>query len=174
MSEEKTLGDGGSNLGRYDTVDFFGLDDMGEPFGLSPIYGGMVGSGVGTIASIWARSSPSLGAKSELIGLGAGLAVGAAMVAFPSTRYSGWVAMASAVLNNGLRAAEWAFKTAPAAATTTQGALGRYSVSALNSAAGLGVYTAKSLNGPPQAQLLGAPTTQAAMARNYGSTYLNR
>lgn len=166
------------DLGRgYDDVDIFGLDEFGDPSGLGALYGAMVGAGVGTVASIGVRSfKPAWAASSELIGLGAGLAAGGAMVAFPSTRHAGWVAMAAAVLNNGLRAAENYFKDS----TPTAGLRGREIeyLSGGGLGRGLGMIQAEPLQGaamggPGQVALLGGPQV-SPMAARYGATYMTR
>jgi hypothetical protein len=115
MTTMKDSGDLGGDLGRrseFDDVDLFGLDEFGAPVGLAPLYGAMIGTGAGTLAAIGVRSmKPEWGGKSELIGLAAGVLAGGLMVAFPGTRHAGWVAMASAGLNNGLRAVEQYYRS---------------------------------------------------------------
>lgn len=107
----KDNGLGGADLGSYDEVSMFGLDEFGAPVGIGPLYGAVIGVGAGTLTAIGVRSLTSYGAHSELIGLGVGVAAGAIMVAASeSTRHAGWVAMAAAALNNGLRAVEQYFR----------------------------------------------------------------
>ena len=91
-------------------VDAFGLDEMGQPVGLSPIWGTVVGTGLGTIGAIATRQfAPSLAGKSELIGLGLSALASGGMIAFEGTRAAGWTGLASAFLNNGLRQMELMF-----------------------------------------------------------------
>ena len=196
MSKDFNSALDGADLGRsYDEVDIFGLDEFGDPTGLGAIYGAMVGTGVGTVTSIAVRSWwPEKTSYSELIGLGAGLLAGGVMAAFPETRHAGWVAMASAVLNNGLRAAEIQFRglsiqSCPkdqhpdssgkcvADTTTTQGHLGTYAIEPVQPMNGpsLGLYQAEALNGPgPGGVTLFGPPTQQTIAKHYGASYLNR
>lgn len=162
----------GADLGKgYDDVDIFGLDEFGDPSGLPAIYGAMVGTGIGTLAtlgvqSFWAEKA----AYDELIGLAAGLAAGGVMAAMPKTRHAGWVAMASAVLNNGLRAAAKQFKAMqeqPAA-----NGIGMHMIQPLNGHGSLGMLQAEALNGPGGVELLGPQTSQ--LAKSYGANYLYR
>lgn len=137
MTTMKDSGDLGGDLGDLgrggydDGVDLFGLDEFGAPVGLAPLYGAMIGTGAGTLTAIGVRSmKPEWGDKSELIGLAAGVLTGGIMLAFPGTRHAGWVAMASAGLNNGLRAVEQYYKATgyPVAAGVTPHPLGEMRV----------------------------------------------
>lgn len=103
----------GGDLGKsYDDVDIFGLDEFGDvgQGQWGPLYGAMIGTGVGTLTAIGVRSFKGgpggWGQYSEAIGLLAGVVAGGAMLLYQPTRHAGWVAMASAALNNGLRAVE--------------------------------------------------------------------
>lgn len=176
---DSALGNG-SDLGRggYDDVNFFGIDEFGDPAGLGALYGAMIGSGAGTLAAIGYRSFRSADPfYSELVGLAAGVLAGGVMVAMgQNTRHAGWTAMAAAVLSNGLRAAEAHFRggaTAPPSSTQpgTHGAqidmLRGHQVEALNGAA------AHLLGSPSQVQLMGGPQV-SMMAQKYGSTYVGQ
>jgi hypothetical protein len=160
---EKTLN--GSDLGRgYDDVDLFGLNEFGEPEGLSPIYGALTGVGVGTLAAIGARSFGDSGSwtrnNSEFLGLLASLAAGGTMAFFPSTRYSGWVAMAAGLANNGLRVVESYFSTGG----VFKGNMGYAAFDPRRP--GLGLVQAKALNGPRTPTLLGPPNPANARQSN--------
>lgn len=88
-------------------VDAFGLDEMGQPVGLNPVWGAVVGTGLGTVSAIATRQfMPEYAGKSELIGFGVSALASGAMIAFEGTRAAGWTGLASAFLNNGLRSIE--------------------------------------------------------------------
>lgn len=88
-------------------IDAFGLDEMGQPVGLNPVWGAVVGTGLGTIGAIATRQfAPRLAAHSELIGLGLSALASGGMIFFEGTRAAGWTGLASAFLNNGLRQME--------------------------------------------------------------------
>lgn len=162
----------GADLGKYDDVDIFGLDEFGEATGLPAIYGAMIGSGAGTVAAIGVRSiKPEWAGYSELIGLGVGVAAGGAMAFWPGghLRHAGWVAMAAAVLNNGLRSAEAYFKGLMG--TGLRGAMVENVPRAAGlQGAGLGLIQAEPLSGPGrQAMLLGAPMRNP-LSSSYGAT----
>ena len=165
----------GADLGKYDDVDIFGLDEFGEATGLPAIYGAAIGSGVGTIAAIAVRSLNStqkLSGYSELIGLGAGVAAGAAMVFWPGQhlRHAGWVAIASATLNNGLRAAEAYFK----GLMGLSGAMIENVPRAAGLSGGLGLIQAEPLGSSGrQAMLMGAPPMNM-LANSWGSNVYSK
>jgi hypothetical protein len=96
-------------LGDYDGVDFFGLDDFGQPAGLNPMWGGMLGALAQTGGAIAARKFGAGGRfaqYSELVGAGLGLLAGAAMWAFPGSRAAGMTTAAVAAVSGGLRQME--------------------------------------------------------------------
>lgn len=117
--EDDSLSGGalGSGLGESD-INLFGLDDFGEVAGARELWGAALGAAVGTGVAIGVRAlaGESMARYSELIGLGAGLAVGGAMIAAPGTRAAGWTAVTTTMVGNGLRALEQLFLT-PAAST---------------------------------------------------------
>jgi len=164
MKTRNLGGDGsGEELGRgYDDVDIFGLNEYGEPGGLSAIYGALVGVGVGTLGSIAANSfgGTSLAPHRELVGLGAGVVAGGIMAVFPSTRHAGWVAMAAAAVGNGLRAVEHYFGS-----TTVAG----YGMPSMQSyprmSAGLGIVQANQMNGMGSPKLMGPPAISPIAGR---------
>lgn len=91
-------------------IDAFGLDEMGQPVGLNPVWGAVVGTGLGTFGAIATRQfAPKLAGKSELIGFGLSALASGSMIAFEGTRAAGWTGLASAFLNNGLRQMELMF-----------------------------------------------------------------
>lgn len=101
-------------------VDAFGLDGFGRAVGMSPLWGAVVGTGVGTLGAVAARQfAPITWARwSEAIGFGMGALASGVMIAFKGTRAAGWTGLASAFLNNGLRQIELMLfmpKSAPAA-----------------------------------------------------------
>ena len=88
-------------------ADAFGLDEMGQPVGLNPVWGAVVGTGLGTVGAIATRKFvPSMAKHSELIGLGLSALASGSMIMFEGTRAAGWTGLASAFLNNGLRQLE--------------------------------------------------------------------
>lgn len=91
-------------------ADAFGLDEMGQPVGLNPVWGAVVGTGLGTIGAIATRRfMPAQARHSELIGLGLSALASGSMIMFEGTRAAGWTGLASAFLNNGLRQIELMF-----------------------------------------------------------------
>ncbi len=117
----KTLGDGyGDDMGDVGEVDMFGLDEFGQPTGLNPMWGAIIGGGIGTGTAIAVRSmaknSPTLQKYSEGVGLLTGAVAGGVMMAFPGSRAAGWSALATAFVTNGLRQLEAMFMGAPATA----------------------------------------------------------
>ena len=119
MGDKKENGLGGADLGSYDGVDIFGLDEFGAPVGIGPLVGAAIGVGAGTLTAIGVRNLTTAGAHSELIGMGVGIGAGAIMIAMgENTRHAGWVAVASAALNNGLRAIEQYFASQPGSPAT--------------------------------------------------------
>lgn len=85
-------------------IDAFGLDDMGQPDG-NPMWGAMLGTGLGTVAAIGVKRYTKHGKHAELIGMGAAMASGLALYLF-GQRSSGVTAAVAGLLNNGLRALE--------------------------------------------------------------------
>jgi hypothetical protein len=96
-------------MNQLGNVNAFGLDEMGQPVGLNPVWGAVVGTGLGTVAAIGTRQFTKYGKHSELVGFGVGALASGAMIAFEGTRAAGWTGLASAFLNNGLRQLELMF-----------------------------------------------------------------
>lgn len=104
QSMDISLGDADS----FDDVDAFGLDQLGAPSGLNPLWGAVAGSGLGTVASMGLRrfGSGGMAKHAEALGFLAGAAASGAMIMMRRTRAAGWTGLAAAFLNNGLRALE--------------------------------------------------------------------
>jgi hypothetical protein len=100
----------GFSDGEVGDVDMFGLDEFGMPQGTDPLWGAVIGGGVGTSAAMLARkfgkSHTALHKYSEAVGFLVAGAAGGAMVAFPNTRRMGWAAIATAFVTNGVRQLE--------------------------------------------------------------------
>jgi hypothetical protein len=105
--QDEMIGTDGDALMARD-VNAFGLDGFGRPVGMSPLWGAVVGTGVGTVGAVAARQfAPVSWAKwSEAIGFGLSALASGVMIAFKGTRAAGWTGLASAFLNNGLRQIE--------------------------------------------------------------------
>ncbi len=109
MNNKGNLGSA-DDFGDVGEVDMFGLDEFGQPVGGDSLWGGIIGAGVSTSASILVRalSTPTSTAfeYSEAAGLAAGVAAGGLLMAFPSTRRMGLAAIATSAVTNGLRQLE--------------------------------------------------------------------
>jgi len=92
----------------FDDVDAFGLDELGAPAGLSPMWGAVAGSGLGTVTSMAARrfGTGKLAQHAEAVGFLTAAAASGAMILTRRMRAAGWTGLAAAFLNNGLRALE--------------------------------------------------------------------
>jgi hypothetical protein len=117
-----------SDISDIGSVDMFGLDEFGNPVGLPPIYGALIGGGVATGTAIAVRAFSKEGDAaykwSEGIGFAAGAAGAGVLMALKSVN-AGWVALATAFLTNGLRQVELMLQpTAPAAEKLTTGMYG--------------------------------------------------
>jgi hypothetical protein len=128
-----------AELGAYDIelmdadsgkVDLFGLDEFGSPNGMNPLWGAIIGGGLGTGTAIAVRAlagAPAAGKfdwkkYSEGIGFAVGAATSGLMIAFEGTRAAGWAGLAVAFMTNGLRQLESMFmeKTAMFGAATIE------------------------------------------------------
>lgn len=100
----------GFSDGEVGEVDMFGLDEFGVPVGTNPLWGAVIGGGIGTVAAIATRKiaghSHKLHHWAEGVGFLAAGVAGGAMIAFPQTRQMGWAAVATAFMTNGLRQLE--------------------------------------------------------------------
>lgn len=100
-------------------VDLFGLDEFGQPVGMNPLWGAVIGGGIGTGTAIAVRAlSAGYGPGattfdyhkwSEGIGFAVGAATSGLLMAFPGTRAAGWAGMAVTFMTNGLRQLEQMF-----------------------------------------------------------------
>lgn len=169
-------------MSQYDDVGLFGLDEFGDPTGLHPVYGIAVGAGVASLAAVAVREMAPAAApgsfdwkkNSALVGTVAGIAAGGAMVAFPGTRYAGWLAILSAALSQGITALEVFLSSTPVFQGSLSGITLRNRPSPLR---GLGNAEIQPRNALRGAQLIGANRLlgpQAKIARHYGSTSMNR
>jgi hypothetical protein len=134
------------------SVDLLGLNNFGNPVGLSPIWGAAIGGTVAGGTAILLRHTATAGAKHpEAYGLLAGLAASGAMYAMKSTRHAAIGSALGAFLASGLALLERTlFATAtvsaqnPAAASQTVAGMGIPMINPLN---GLGIPQARALNG---------------------------
>jgi hypothetical protein len=109
-------GEGLGDVGDYDDANAFGLDAYGSPMGLNPMWGAMIGSGVGTLTSVALRQfvktktlSTDKGVDlTEAVALGVAAVPSLAMIFWPgkAARAAGWTSLFAAVLNHGPRIAE--------------------------------------------------------------------
>jgi hypothetical protein len=91
--------------------DIFGLSgNLGQAKKLSPLWGAVAGTGLGTIGAIGARQFGAPGGalerNSEWVGFGLGAAASGALLLSKKMRSAGWTGLAAAFLNNGLRGLE--------------------------------------------------------------------
>lgn len=102
MAKVELLGDDD-----YSGVDLFGLDEFGQPVGMNPMWGAIIGTGISTgVAICMRRYSPSHAKYSEGIGALAGIGAGAAMAFMGNARAAGWTAIATSAVSGGLRQLE--------------------------------------------------------------------
>jgi hypothetical protein len=136
-------------------VTLLGLNEFGQNPGLNPIYGTLIGGGVGAITSM-AVARTARAADKELYGFLAGLGASGVMYAMKGTRHAALGGAVGAFLTSGLAWIEK--KLAPAAVATaaakTVEGLGRAQVSYLN---GLGVPQVNYLNGLGMASIAPQP-----------------
>lgn len=106
--KDELFGTDNQDLAAREDVNAFGLDGFGRAVGMSPLWGAVVGTGLGTVGAVAARQfAPASWMRwSEAIGFGLAAAASGAMIAFRGTRAAGWTGLASAFLNNGLRQLE--------------------------------------------------------------------
>ena len=145
-------------------VDLLGLNSFGNPVGLSPIWGTLIGGGVagGTTLIVEHTFAGKAQINADLIGFGAGLATSALMYAMPRTRHAALGAVLGTFLASGLRWLERVLlgtvqlpaATAQAASQIAQGAPGVQGLG-LATTRQLGIARTRALNG------LGLSTTAA-------------
>lgn len=113
-SENKDLNGYDGDIGE---VDLFGLNEFGEPEGMNPTWGAVIGAGLGTGTAIAVRALATPGGSfdyhkwAEGIGFLVGGATSGVMIAFPGTRAAGWSGLAASFLACGLRQIEVLFQT---------------------------------------------------------------
>lgn len=158
------------------SVDLLGLNSYGEVPGgaLNPLWGVAIGGGVSAVTSIAVghAATGKLQANRELIGLGAGLAVSAAMYSMKSTRHAAIGAAIGSFVGAGIA---WLEKTllgttqlptatAAAASAVAAGAgtngMGIANLQRLN---GLGMSQIQQLNGLGVANISSVPRAQGTI-----------
>jgi len=102
--------EGAFSDGEVGDADMFGLDEFGMPVGTDPLWGAVIGGGLGTTTALVARAMTRPSSRwhryAEGVGfLTAGIA-GGVMIGFPATRRMGWAAVATALVTNGIRQLE--------------------------------------------------------------------
>jgi hypothetical protein len=187
----------GSDFADVGEPDMFGLDEFGDPVGMSPLWGAVIAGGLGTGATIVTRAvaDPTSGmAKwSEGIGFLTGALASGFMMLFPNSRAAGWAGVATAFVTNGLRQLEnmlmtlgtagygWAGAVVEPAHVLQGNGLGIATVEPGYAINGLGRMP--ELVGPPlrgdygmgmnpgvqQTQILGGPTI-SGLGAHYGAT----
>lgn len=98
MSELGYIGDDD-----YGSVDLFGLDEFGQPMGLSQNWGAAIGTATQAGVCIAVKELTDMDEYAEGIGAIAGAAVGGAMIAMPASRAAGWTAVISSLVGGGIR-----------------------------------------------------------------------
>ncbi len=85
-------------------VDLLGLNSFGNPVGLNPIWGTLIGGGVAGVTQMTVKhtASGNVQMNSDLIGLGAGVATAGLMLSMKGTRHAAWGALLGAFLVSGL------------------------------------------------------------------------
>jgi hypothetical protein len=73
---------------------------------LNPVWGAMASGAIGTGTTISVRAFTGMDKNAELIGLGAGVAAGVALMMSPRTRAAGFTGVVVALMTNGLRFVE--------------------------------------------------------------------
>lgn len=136
-------------------VDLLGLNNFGNPVGLSPIWGALIGGGVAGITSmaVGHTATGKTQQNRDVIGLGMGLVVAGGMYAMKSTRHAALGAAIGAGLAAGLSWLERVLLGTVALPTATAAVASQ--VAAQAGTSGMGIATTRALNG------LGIATTRA-------------
>jgi len=96
-----------SDLGNYGddygSVDLFGLDEFGQPQGMSQNIGAGIGAATQASVAAAVKEFTSYDKYAEGIGAIAGAAVGGAMIAMPNARAAGWTAAIVSLVGGGVR-----------------------------------------------------------------------
>lgn len=138
-------------------VDLLGLNTMGNPTGLNPIWGTLIGGGVAGVANM-AVSHTTTGKtqqNADLIGLGAGLAAAGVMYAMKSTRHAAIGAAVGAFLASGLSYLNRVLLGTVQLPASTAAAVSQVAAAMPPGTSGMGIATTRALNG------LGIATTRA-------------
>jgi hypothetical protein len=143
-------------------VDLLGLNSFGQPVGLNPIWGALIGGGVAGITKMTVAHTMTGTAQTnaDLIGLGTGLAVSGLMYAMKGTRHAALGAALGAFLATGLSYLERVLLgtvqlPAATAAVASQVAAAATGAPVAAGTSGIGIATTRALNG------LGIATTRA-------------
>ena len=162
-------------------VNLLGLDEFGQPFGMSPIWGSLIGGGAAGVTTIFARHSgnATLMANSEITGLVTGLAVSGTLFAFRSTRHAALGSVVGAILASGIAWLErqllgtavvaTATPAAVTAATPTTPGTSGMGLPMVRSLNGLGIPQVRALNGLGIPQISARPTPQGTIPGVAGS-----
>lgn len=165
----------------FGAVNLFGLDEFGQVTGMNPLYGAIAGAGFQTVGAIAARrlmTSVAMDKWSEAIGAGVGVAAGGVMMAFGNTRAAGVTAIATALVNGGLRQIEtMMFAPAVAASAASQAAAsapvaGYFGAPVIEDGygrtVGLGMVQAENRSdavlGAPRVNVMGPPIADSGIA----------
>lgn len=140
-------------------VDLLGLNAMGQPAGLNPIWGMMIGGSVSSVTSMaLSRTAGRSARHSDLIGFLTGLAASGIMYSMRATRHAAFGAVAGAFFASGLKFLERILFGTPvlvAPSSGTQG-MGLPMMQPLNG--GFGLPMMQALNGG-----LGLPSIAATV-----------
>lgn len=124
-------------------VDLLGLNAMGLPAGVHPLFGVLIGGGISTATSAMLKSR-----HSELLGLLAGVAAGGALYAAgPKYRSMGIGAIAGSIAVIGFRWLERMLSGSPAAAAATKSGTAGIGIPSMQALNGLGMQSMQALNG---------------------------
>ncbi len=139
-------------------VDLLGLNSFGNPVGLNPIWGALIGGGVSGVTSMTVghATTGKLQHNRDVVGLGAGLAAAGLMYSMKSTRHAAVGAVVGAFLATGLSWLERVLLGTVALPAATAAVASQVAAAATGSGtSGMGISTTRALNG------LGIATTRA-------------
>lgn len=158
------------------SVDLLGLNNFGEPVGMSPLWGMAIGGGTAGATSMLLAKMGKAPARADLLGFVAGLATGGIMYSMKATRHAAFGAFAGAFFASGLRwigRALFGDASAPVAGrgvglpaiNALNGQMGLPSISALNGQMGMASIsntshpygTIPGVAGPQMSGHMGAP-----------------
>lgn len=127
-------------------VDLLGLNSFGQPTGMNPLWGVLIGGGVSSIAAT-AASRTSKAHQANLIGFLTGLATSGVMYSMKATRHAAFGALAGAFFASGFKWLEGILFGAPMMVAPAKGTagMGLPMMNALNG--GMGLPMMQPLNG---------------------------